>query len=176
MEVAPVLDFTYKHSVNSVMHPPLHIFNFYARKNEKQIGKLVCHKSEIPIRPNYDSSVLAIDFLEVTDKNIGIGTKILKFAEEYSRQIGCKGFMTLKSDTTYMPERIPHIFYRKFGFSTFNKSTDKQLDKFINHNRNATKKDFPCLLMHYPASDIKNVKLNVKLKNLLKYIIQKIWQ
>ncbi len=126
MKTISVFDFIYNHSVNSVMHLPLHIFNFYARKNEKQIGKLVCHKSEIPIRPNYDSSVLAIDFLEVTDKNIGIGTKILKFAEEYSRQIGCKGFMTLKSDTTYMPERNPHIFYRKFGFTTYDKGSDKQ--------------------------------------------------
>lgn len=174
MKTIPIFDFTYDHSVNSVMHPPQHIFDFYSNQHKHKLGTLVCHKSELPIRPNYDGSVLAIDFLEVSNKNSGTGAKILKFAEEYSKQIGCKGFMTLKADTSYMPENIPHIFYRKYGFSTFDKSCDKQLDKFIKHNRNATKRDFPCLLMHYPAFDMKNVKLKIKLKNLLKYVIPKI--
>ena len=111
---------------------------------------MVCHKSELPLRPNYENSVLAIDFLEVTTKNKGIGTKILKFAENYSKQIGCNGYLTIKADGSFMPKKIPHIFYRKFGFSTFDKKFDIKLDKFIAQNTYATTNDFPCLLMHYP--------------------------
>ncbi len=150
MKTNCILDFSYKYSANKIMHPTQHIFDFYSVKDNAKLGTLVCHKSELQIRPNYDGKVLAIDFLEVTNRNQGLGTKILKFAEEYSKQIGCKGYMTVKADGTFMPERIPHIFYRKYGFSTLEKKTDKKLDKFIRQKTNATKKDFPCLLMHYP--------------------------
>ena len=155
MKTHRILDFTYKHSVNKVMHPQQHIFDFYSNGDKLKLGTLVCHKSEIQIRPNYDGNVLAIDFLEVTNKNQGFGTKILKFAEEYSNQIGCKGYMTLKADGSYMPERIPHIFYRKFGFTALEKHTDKRLDKFIKRKTNATINDFTSLLMHYPKPDKK---------------------
>lgn len=155
MKTNPVLDFVYEHSVNKIMHPCQHVFDFYSDTGKNKLGTLVCHKSELQLRPNYDGNVLAIDFLEVTNKNQGFGTKVLKFAEEYSKQIGCKGFMTLKADGSYMPERIPHIFYRKFGFSTLDKGADKKLDKFIKKKVNATIKDFPCLLMHFPVPDKK---------------------
>lgn len=153
MKVNSVLDFGYKHSVNKVMHPNQHIFVFYSDTDKSEIGTLVCHKSDLPLRPNYDGKVLAIDFLEVTNKNQNLGTKILKFAEDYSKRIGCKGFMTLKADGSYTPERIPHIFYRKFGFSTLEKRVDKKLDRFIKLKTNATTNDFPCLLMHYPKPE-----------------------
>lgn len=152
MKTNSILGFAYEHSINKVMNPNQHIFDIYSVVGKNKLGTLVCHKSEAQIRPNYDGSVLAIDFLEVTDKNKGTGTKILKFAEEYSNEIGCKGFMSLKADPFFMPEKIPHLFYRKFGFSTLDKKTDKQLDKFIKHNANATSKDFPCMLMHYPPA------------------------
>ncbi len=166
MKTIPVSDLTYKHSVNKIMHPPQHIFDFYSEANNNKIGTLVCHKSVLPIRPNYNGSVLAIDYIQVADKNAGIGTKILNFAQEYSQQIGCKGFMTLKADTSYMPEKVPHIFYRKFGFSSFDKKTDKELDKFIRLRKFATRKDFPCLLMHYPPLPKKISKFNVLFKFL----------
>ena len=158
-----ILGLSYKHSVNNVMHPAQHVFDFYSDKDKIKAGTLVCHKSEIKLRPNYDKPVLAIDFLEVTNKAQGIGTKILKFAEEFSRKSGCNGFMTLKSDVSFMPEKIPHTFYRKFGFSTLEKKTDKKLDMFIRQNKDATHKDFPCLLMHYPPMAEKN---SFSLKNI----------
>lgn len=158
MKTESVSDFYHVHTENKVMHPALHIFDFYTNANCK-IGTLVCHKSKLNIRPNYDSSVLAIDFLEVTDKDKGYGTTIVKFAKEYSEQIGCKGYMTLKADGTYMPEKIPHIFYRKLGFSTLDKKIDKQLDKILKQKGKAKKHDFPTLLMHYPADKSKQVKL-----------------
>ena len=168
MQTTPISSLKYNHSINQVMHPLQHIFTFFSDTREN-MGTLVCHKSEMQLRPDYNNPVLAIDFLEVTDKNKGDGTKILKFAEEFSREIGCNGFMTLKSDVSYTPEKIPHIFYRKFGFSTLDKHTDKQLDKFIRHNSFATKKDFPCLLMHYPAPERKTSVINRILSFFKKY-------
>lgn len=165
MKTDNITNFKYEHTVYKMMHSNQHVFEFYSNKNEcksdkSMLGTLVCHKSEYPLRPNYDESVLAIDFLEVTDKNKGYGTKILKFAENFSKQTGCNGFMSLKSDTSYTPQKIPHIFYRKFGFSTFDKAADKKLDKFIKQGTDATSKDFPSILMHYPPQTVKQTLLN----------------
>ena len=150
MKINSSFNFVYEHKINKVMHPKQHIFDIFSLDKTKKLGILVCHKSELPIRPNYDGNVLAIDYLEVSTKNKGLGTQILKFAENYSKEIGCNGYMTLKSDCSYTPERIPHTFYRKFGFSTFDKDIDNKLDKLIRLKLNATSSDFPCLLMHYP--------------------------
>lgn len=167
MKIDPMFNFLYEHRVNKIVHPNQDVFDIYDLSKSNKLGTLVCHKSEIPLRPNYDNSVLAIDFLEVTSKNEGLGTKILKFAEKYSKQIGCEGYLTLKADGYFMPQKIPHIFYRKFGFSTFDKKTDKKLDKFIAKNSNATIEDFPCLLMHYPPKPSKFAKLVQILSKML---------
>ena len=158
MTTIPKLEFEYKYFCNDIMHPSQNIFDFYSRLDKRKLGTLVCHKTEIPIRPNYNDAVLAIDFLEVTEKNKGIGTKILKFAEQYSKKIGCNGFMTLKADGFLSPNRVPHTFYRKYGFSSFDKKTDKKLDMFIKQNVPATKNDFSCLIMHYPPKSKKSLK------------------
>ena len=171
MKADAIFDFSYEHYVNKVMHPEQHIFDFYSNTEKNKIGILVCHKSELNIRPNYNDNVLAVDYIEVTNKNQGVGTKILKFAEEYSKQIGCKGFMALKADGSYTPERIPHVFYRKFGFSTLENKTDKKLDKFVKRKINATNNDFPCMLMHYPILDKKN-KCYKKISLLFKKLLQ----
>ena len=158
MKINSSFNFLYEHNVNKVMHPNQDVFDIYDLDKKNKLGTLVCHKSELPLRPNYGDSVLAIDFLEVTSQNNGLGSKILKFAEEYSKQIGCNGYLTLKADGSFMPQKVPHIFYRKFGLSTFDKKTDKKLDEFIIKNSNATSKDFPCLLMHYPPQPDKTSK------------------
>lgn len=168
-----ISDLSYTHTINKVMHPHQHVFEMYSKDKTKKCGTLVCHKSEVPLRPNYKGSVLAIDFLEVSDKNKGVGTKILKFAKNCSEKMGCNGYMVLKSDSSYTPEKIPHLFYRKFGFSTFDKKTDKKLDKFINSKQNATSKDFPCLIMHYPPQVEKTNKGLEFLYDIFKKIFKK---
>lgn len=150
MKIPSSTDFSYKHTVNKIMHPEQDVFEFYNSNNKEKIGTLVCHKSEFSLRPNHENPVLAIDFIEVSKKDEGVGTKILKFSEKYSEFKGCQGYLTLKADSSITPERVLHIFYRKFGFSTLDKKTDKKMDKFIKSGTNATVKDFPCMLMHYP--------------------------
>ena len=157
MKINNSQDFLYCHTTNKIMRPKQEIFEFYDSAKSNKIGTLVCHKSDVPLRPNYDGSVLAIDFLEVSNKNQGLGTKILKFAADYSTQVGCDGYLTVKADGSFMPERIPHIFYRKYGFTTFDKRNDIKLNKFIKKGCNATTKDFPCMLMHYPPQPKDNM-------------------
>ena len=163
MKIQSSCDLTYTHTVNKVMRPKQDVFEFYDAN--KKTGILVCHKSDFPLRPNYNGSVLAIDFIETTNKNKGLGTKILKFAENYSKKNGCQGYLTIKADSSITPERIPHLFYRKFGFSTFDKKSDIKMDKFIKNGTNATIKDFPCMLMHYPpqAKELTNIQKCIKL-------------
>lgn len=160
MKIDSSFNFVFKHTVNKVMHPNQDVFKIYNLDKSKRLGTLVCHKSELQLRPDYDKSVLVVDFLQVNAQNQGIGTKILKFAEEYSKQVGCSGYLTLKADVSFLPHRIPHIFYRKFGFSTFNRSIDAKMDKFISKKLNATMYDFPCLLMHYPPKPKKASKIS----------------
>ena len=172
MKIDAPQNFIYTHSTNDVMQPNQHIFDIYSTDKTKKLGMLVCHKSEIPLRSDYEGSVLAIDYLIVNKMNNGVGTQILKFAKDYSEQIGCNGYMTLKSDVSFTPARIPHLFYRRFGFSSFDKKTDKKLDKFIKTNRDATYKDFPCLIMHYPKPAEKPSKIREIIFKVFKKIFK----
>lgn len=90
----------------------------------------------------------------------GFGTAMLDFAIKYSKQIGCKGNLHLSSDVSFMPNRIPHIFYRKFGMSTKSASLDKKIDQFIAKGKNATYRDFDNVNMYYPP--IKHLKDKVQ--------------
>ena len=167
MKVNPNLEFLYIHSTNNSMWQTREVFDFFSKESKEKIGTLVCHKTKSEFRPDYKGSILAVDFLVTAEHNKGHGKKILKFAEEYSRQVGCNGYMSLKSDVSYTPQSIPHLFYRKYGFSTLDKSADKKMDRFIKQNKPATYKDFPCLLMHYPPAAEKENLLIKTAKNLL---------
>ncbi len=80
----------------------------------------------------------------------GFGTAMLNLARRYSQQVGCGGRFHLSADVGFMPNRIPHIFYRKFGMSTGDPGIDKKLDKFIARGKDATWNDFKTMPMYYP--------------------------
>lgn len=141
---------SYNHSVNELACPKQDIFEFYSGNPKNTIGKLVCHKSEMQFRPDYNGQTLAIDYLETTVHNQGDGTRIIKFAQDYSKKTGCNGYIVLKADPSIDVERIPHVFYRKMGFTTQNKKMDKKLDKLIKHNKTAKFGDFSSKLMVFP--------------------------
>lgn len=92
------------------------------------------------------------------------GSKMLDFARNYSKKIGCNGYIHLSSDGCYNPHRMPHIFYRKYGMSTKSARIDKKLDKFIAQGKNATYKDFNTEEMFYPPIQHPNKMLNFAIK------------
>lgn len=163
---------TYIHSKNNVMHPSQDVFEIYNADKTVKMGELVCHKTNAVSRPDYEGPILAIDYLKSNIPNKGLGRAIINFAQKLSAEMGCQGYMVLKADSTFDKEKIPHIFYKKLGFSTFDKKIDKQMDKFIKQNKPATIKDFPCILMHYPALMPKSSNFKMFYQTIIKNILK----
>lgn len=145
----------WKRKVNPIMHPAQTEFVAISMTGDGNWGELVLHKTNISHRPDYNGSSLAIDFIKSKQPGKGIGKQMFLFAQNYSKQIGCNGYILGKADGSFTPQKIPHLLYRKWGMSTLDKNVDYKMDKFIKNNKNATTKDFPCMLMFYPALQIK---------------------
>lgn len=127
------------------------LFSMVSLENCERAGFLVCHKSNLNLRDDYNGNSHAIDFICTPKNNHRYGTRLLNFAKNLSKQIGCNGYVFLKSDISFTPNRIPHLFYRKNGFSTLNQKTDEKLDAFIKTGKNATLRDFSSMNMFFPA-------------------------
>ena len=81
---------------------------------------------------------------------------MINFAKNYSKQVGCNGYIILKATSIKNESYSPCIFYRKENFSTLDKKIDKKLDYFIKKKLFATQKDFPSMLMFYPPKEKTN--------------------
>lgn len=149
------------------MHPAQIEFIAISTTGDGNWGELVVHKTNISQRPDYNGSSLAIDFMKSKQSNKGLGKQMFLFAQNYSKQIGCNGYILGKADSSFTPQKIPHLLYRKWGFSTLDRNIDQQLDKFINKSKNATIKDFPSMLVFYPPLSAK--KQEAKIYKFYKY-------
>lgn len=98
----------------------------------------------------------------------GFGTQMLNFARNYSKRLGCNGYLHLSADGCYTPNRIPHIFYRKYGMSTQSTYIDKRIDKFIKKGKNATYRDFNTMDMFYPPIEHPKNKFEKFMTKVLK--------
>ena len=141
----------YKRPTRSIMHPPQTEYIAFSTNGDKNWGELIIHKSSLQHREDYSGNTLAIDFIASKEKRKGLGGAMIKFAKNLSKQKGCNGFLVLKADSTIDSHRVPHIFYRKQGFTTLDKKIDNKLDMFIKNNQQATSNDFSTQLMYYPA-------------------------
>lgn len=146
------------------------IFNIGSTKTQSQLGQMVCHKSNISLRKNYNGPILIIDFITTKIHDKGYGSILLNFAKQYSKKIGCNGYIVLKADSSFTPKRIPHLFYRKQGFSSFDPITDRKMDRFIRKNKNATYKDFMATIMHYPPNPPKTNIFKKTITNIRNYL------
>lgn len=141
----------YKRRINTVMKPTQVEYVFFSTTGDKNWGEVVLHKrNDWDLLENFRGPYLIIDWIKTEQKDKGLGRTILKFCENYSKQIGCNGKMILLADPSYRPEKIPHLFYRKFGFTTFDNKLDRKMDRFIKNEQNATVEDFSTELMYYP--------------------------
>lgn len=80
----------------------------------------------------------------------GLGTEFLNFVQNYSKKHGCNGYFHLFSSAGYSPNRIPHIFYRKYGMNTNDAYVNRRLDRFIAKGKTANYCDFSDINMFYP--------------------------
>lgn len=131
---------------------------------------LPCGKIKLSTRkgsyhlPDYDGNILMISMIESYKKNQGIGKGMINFAKHFSKQNGCNGEIVLFADCSLTPKRVPHLFYRKQGFTTLNKIKDFKMDMFIKKNKDATWDDFSSMRMFYSPSMQKEKPLSQKIK------------
>lgn len=154
----------YKKPYKSVMNPPQTEFLAFTTTGDKNWGTLVVHKTKMQFRDDYHGDTLAIDFIKTDKKRNGLGSAMIKFAKNYSKQIGCNGYIVLRATNILDTKNAPHIFYRKQGFTSLNKKFDKNLDLFIKKNQNSDSKNFPATLMFYPEA--KKLSFFEKIKGL----------
>ena len=140
-------------NVNTVMHPAQKEFVIFSPKTKNLAGIMRCHESCLDLRPDYKGMSLAVDFIETYTKNRGYGKALIEFAKRYSKETGCGGYVFLKAVHTFSPMKVPHLFYRKLGFTTLDSETDKLMDKFIKQNKTASAGDFSPMLMFYPKPE-----------------------
>jgi len=82
--------------------------------------------------------------------NEGFGTALLKFIINKSKTKNTNGRIHLYASSNSNPDRVPHIFYKKFGMNTGNPLIDRKLDRYIAKRRDATSNDFTLQEFFYP--------------------------
>lgn len=137
------------------MRPP--VFKYYAvsTKTGRGVGFMTCFKSDISQRPDYDGKTFVIRGMATYPKGQGTGTAIVNFAKTLSKKWGCNGYISCQANTGENPNAVSHLFFRKMGFTTLNKKTDKKIDKFIKRGKVARYTDFQCDLMFSPQPKTK---------------------
>lgn len=81
----------------------------------------------------------------------GYGNKFLDFAVMLSKKMGLKGNLRLLASlTTNDIKNPPHIFYRKYGFTSDDKETLAYIDECMKNHRQASPLTTPAY-MYYKA-------------------------
>ena len=143
-------------------------FFAFSLKKPFEHAQMKCIKTDIT-RDNIEHvPSLYVWILKSSSSGLGLGSSLLNFAKIYSKKIGCNGFIHLTAETSYSPNRVPHIFYRKFGMSTLNSNVDKRLDNFIRLGKYATSHDFETTDMFFPPIKHERKNIFVKLLDKLK--------
>ena len=132
-----------------------HFIAFSTKKKDRGAKAfLQCMASTVDRDGMTDVPSVYVKNLISLPSGMGLGTSCLDFAQVYSKKKGCNGYLHLLASASYTPNRIPHIFYRKYGMNTNCATTNKDLDKLIAKGKIANYRDFSNIDMYYPP--IKN--------------------
>ncbi len=123
-------------------------FTAYSTETNKSCGIMLCRPSIIIKGDNVVRS-MQIGELYATSNQKGAGTALLDYARALSKTEHCVGIHLVASGC-YSPEKVPHLFYRKYGMNTGDKKLDKKMDKFIKRGKKATHMDFDNVVMYFP--------------------------
>lgn len=120
--------------------------------------------------PTINQFFYIYNLLIFNQKRQGLGTKFLDYAQKLSRDFGCEGRIELTASTLSAdPQTPPHQFYRKYGFSAYDKKTLKKIDKSIRVGKKLNWWEVGDTDMYYPSNDkIPKPGLIFKLKNLFR--------
>lgn len=123
--------------------------SMFSTKDPSKYGKMTCIESKQLINRKLVPDILVLMLLSHPRKQ-GLGTKMLDYAQNFSKRNGCEGRFYLCADAQFTTKEAPHIFYRKYGMNTGNPKDDAKIDRFIKEGRNGTIADFPHQKMYYP--------------------------
>jgi hypothetical protein len=100
----------------------------------------------------------------------GAGTALINIAKKESVRELCSGNLHLISHNTRTPINMPHLFYRKNGFSCnkYHKSSQDYFDKCIEKGEPITKSCFTKIPM-YIEKCVKNQDKNIEMWYNLKF-------
>lgn len=135
------------------------------KSDRKAIMKCFPELIERDGRKNVPS--LYISSLIATPMQSGLGTRMLDFAEYFSKKIGCNGYYHLEANSGYTPNSVPQIFYKKRGMNTKSPIVNQKLVFFICKNKNATYRDIPNIQMFYPPVKEKETFLEKIWRNFI---------
>lgn len=147
---------------------PVDKFVMFSLKHPKEHAVMTCFPTLIE-REGKPVPSLYIWYLHSHPTDCGFGSDLLNFAKIHSERLGCHGYFHLSADSSWSPNRVPHIFYRKCGLSTPYAMYDKELDSFIKKHKTATHQDFETMDMFYPPIEHK-VKSHSSVLDLIKKI------
>ena len=120
-------------------------FTAYSTETNKSCGIMLCRPSIIIKGDNVVRS-MQIGELYATSNQKGAGTALLDYARALSKTEHCVGIHLVASGC-YSPEKVPHLFYRKYGMNTGDKKLDKKMDKFIKRGKKA--ECITTIIFHY---------------------------
>ena len=111
---------------------------FYNQKNTQNYFAISPNKGVVGNFSLNKRNEMFITHLFVSPEERGkkIGTKILNFVEQLSKKEGLEGkIRVLASILDKKSMKPPHIFYRKYGFTSDDKIALSQIDKYIANNQ-----------------------------------------
>ena len=173
LSIRPIKDFPnmliYLKRVNKIMEPEQMEYVMFSTKTGKFEGEMLCHKTEMNFRDDYNGNTLAIDLLKAKHRKQGVGGAFINFAKYLSKQTGCNGYIILKADPFFTPDSAPHIFYRKCSFSTLDTKQDKKIDTYVKKHKDANWKDMlPTLMFYPPKQQVRKQSLFEKILNFIR--------
>jgi len=130
-------------------YPGTYDYRLFDVKSGKYLGKINMDKRE---------KELYIKWLKICDgeQRKGYGTFLLDFAKKMSEQMGFNGRLELLA--SILPGSLntpPHIFYRKYGFTSNNRKMLSKIDRCIKNNKQLTSED-PQIHMYYEPKKSKS--------------------
>ena len=123
--------------------------SMFSTKDPSKHGKMTCITTNQIIDGKQKPYIL-VQMLLTKPRKQGLGTKMLDYAQNFSKRNGCEGRFYLCADAQFTKNEAPHIFYRKYGMNTGCPEDDKKIDMFIKEGKNGTIEDFPHQKMYYP--------------------------
>ncbi|MCM1338198.1 MAG: hypothetical protein NC191_00830 [Muribaculaceae bacterium] len=147
-------------------------FQAFLKKNPSVHAVMYCTPEVVYRKDLGWVNSLYVSYLDTLGNcNKGLGTVLLNIASIYSNRLGFGGRFHLDASGLQSPNRVPHIFYRKFGMNTGFECTDKEMDKFVKSGKPATYLDFKSMTMFYPPIKYPNENKISLLQSLKEHIL-----